>query len=662
MILFKKWQFFKSGVANIPEKVVQTHSLEEIKQEWALKLEISPEDITLEVIDKPSFFSRQWKVRLIWQDQSQVPILSPSQAIWDGTKYVIVPGEGVKLIIPYWQIGEVWFNGVLKDKPFQVSFGDQVEFRPMVQEGLLTWELEVRFHGLSVVAKVRHQPSGHYILAENLPATEELDLAQCATWESLLAQGEIWDEARLKADLEQLKVIHGFRQGIWEEIMAVKGVGEVVVAEATLPVPPEHAQLEDFVGEPQVLCGAEEKKIDFFASKVNLVEEGAVLARKIPGKAGIAGIDVLGKVLAAAAFKDFQFRLKKNVVLSTDELEVVATCAGQPIRMDERTYTVEHVYVLNKDVDLATGSIEFPGDVFVNGNVQDGLRIFAGGKIEIKGSISHAEIRAEKGAKVHQNLIGGKIVIGEKFVVRSELLRLVTELQDQLGVCLRRTAEVIKSQGAINLKPGQCLKLVMEKQFPDLPKLSNRIEKFVLENKDDKTITEELIVFIRTAKRLLTGLGPLDPQSIPLLQRVNQALELFTESLTVEVPEKLSFVVSYVQGATIECGGSFECQKGAYNSDIRVEGDVTIEGVCRGGKIFAGGKVQIRELGGSEVSSTFVQISPNSRLNVDHCHPNVIIAVGKEIIRIEEAYRKLEIYREKGRVQVEKIRANPLRN
>ncbi|MCO1601272.1 DUF342 domain-containing protein [Desulfosporosinus nitroreducens] len=645
----------------MPEKVVQARSLEDIKKEWALKLNILPEDITLEVIDKPSFFSRQWKVRLIWEEV-QVPVVGPSQTIWDGTKYTIVLGEGVKQFTPYWEAGEVWYNGVLQENPFRVSFGDQVEFHPLAQPGLLTWEMDVRFQGLSVVAKVKHELPGHYILAENLPPAEEINLVQFLTWESLPAQGEIWDEARLNADLEQLKVVHGRRLRVWEEILAVKGVQEVVVAEATLPIPPEHARLEDFVGEPEANSGQEGKKIDFFASKVKLVEEGAVLARKIPSSPGIPGQDVLGKVLPAAAAKDFQFRLKKNVYLSPNELEVVANCAGQPVRLDEKTYSVEHVYIMNKDVDLATGSIEFPGDVFVNGNVQDGLRVFAGGKIEIRGSVSHAEIRAEKGAKIHQNLLGGKIVIGEKFVVRSELLRLASELQNRLSACLQRTAEVIKSPGAVNLKQGQCLKLVMEKQFPELPKLSNRLEKFIIDNKDDEVITEGLSVSIRTAKRFLTGLGPLEPQSIPILLRVNQAFEQFTQSLTIEISDKLSFVVSYVQGATIECGGSFECQKGTYNSDIRVEGDVTIEGVCRGGKIFAGGKVQIRELGGSEVSSTFVQISPESRLYVKYCHSNVVIAVGKEIIQIEEPYRNLEIYRENGKVQIEKIRANPIPN
>ena len=589
-----------------------------------------------------------------------VDVLEKPSVIWDGTKYIIVLGEGVKQFRPFAQAGEVWLNGMLQDKPFQISSGDQVEYQPYSQEGRLTWEMQVLFYGMSVVAKVRHEQAGHYILPKDLSAMKDIDLAQVAIWESLPAVGEIWDETRLNMDLQQLKVVHGRRPEIWSEIMAVQGVGEVVIAVATAPVQTENAKLQDFVGMIQVLSEAGNKSVDFFASKVQIVDKGAILARKIPGKRGVPGKDVLGKVFAAAAVKDFQFRLKKNVCLSDDGLDVLAACAGQPIRMDEKTYMVENVYVLNNDVDMKTGSIEFPGDVYVNGNVQDGLRIFAGGKLEIKGSVSHAEIRAEKGAKIFQNLLGGKIVVGEKFVVRSELLRSLSELRDQLTVCLRHTAELIKSPGAVNLKPGLCLKLVMEKQFPELPKVSNSVGKFVLEHQNDDMITEGLIVSVRTTKRFLTGLGPLELQSLPFLQRANQTLEQFVTNMALEIPEKLSLVVHYVQGATIECGGSFECQKGVYNSDIRVEGDVTIEGVCRGGKIFAGGKVSIRELGGSEVSSTFVQISPKNRLLVDYCHPNAIIAVGKEIIHIEQACRKLEIYRENGRVQVEKIRANPL--
>lgn len=590
----------------------------------------------------------------------EVSLLTHNQVVWDGARYVIVLGEGVEKFIPFQKSGKIWFNDVLQDQPFRISQGDKVEFHPLVQVGRLTWDIEIRFQGLSVEAKVRHELPGRYILDETIPVMKEIDLAQYVTWQDLPAQGEFWDEGRLNAELEHLKIVHGRKPNLWQEIQAIEGVGEVVVAEATLPVPPEDAQLIDFVGKPEEFSNTEESRIDFFASKVKLVQAGAILARKIPGRSGVPGKDVLGKTLGVAPFKDFVFLLKKNVYLSEDGLEVISACDGQPIRLDTRTYKVENVYVLHKDVDIATGSIEFPGDVFINGNVHDGLRVFAGGKIEIRGSVSHAELKAEKGAKIHQNLLGGKIVVGEKFVVRSELLRRVTELQDQLSVCLRNTAELIKSPGANNLKPGQCLKIILEKQFPELPRVSTKIESFVLEHKGDEIITEGFIVSIRTAKHFLTGLGPLDPQSLPFLLRVNQALAQFIGNIAVEVPEKLTLVATYVQGTVIECGGAFECQKGTYNSDIRVVGDVTIQGVCRGGKIFAGGKVSIRELGSSEVSSTFVQISSKSRLNVDYCHPNVIVAVGKKIIHIEEAYRKLVIYEEQGRLQMEKIRANPL--
>ncbi|HZK53833.1 MAG TPA: FapA family protein [Desulfosporosinus sp.] len=588
-----------------------------------------------------------------------VHLVEKTTTIWDGNKYSIALGEGVKQFRPFTKAGEVYLNGKVQDKPFETSSGDLVEYQPYSESGRLNWDLQVLFYGMSVVAKVRHEQAGHYTLPKDFSATKEIDLAQLVVWESLPAVGEFWDELRLKADLQKLKVVHGYRPGIWEEIQAVQGLGEVVIAVATPAVQTENSKLEDFVGQIQVLSAAD-KRVDYFASKVKIVDEGAILARKIPGKLGVPGKDVLGKAFAVAAVKDFQFRLKKNVCLSEDGLEVVAACSGQPIRIDEKTYMVENIYVLNNDVDMKTGSIEFPGNVYVNGNVQDGLRIFAGGKLEIKGSVSHAEIRAEKGTKIYQNLLGGKIVVGEKFVVRSELLRSLSELQDQLSVCLRHTAELIKSPGAINLKPGLCLKLVMEKQFPELPKLSSSLEKFIIKHKTDVMISEGLIVAVRTAKRFLTGLGPLELQSLPFLLKVNQAFEQFITNMALEIPEELSLVVHYVQGATIECGGSFVCQKGVYNSDIRVEGDVMIEGVCRGGRISAGGQVSISELGGSEVSSTFVQISPKSRLLVEYCHPNAIIAVGKEITHIEQACRKLEIYRENGQVQVEKIRANPL--
>lgn len=582
----------------------------------------------------------------------------PSQAIWDGSKYILTFNESVYMFCPFLKAGEVWLNGKLQEKPFRISPGDQVEYYPHMQKGSLTWDLQVRSRGLSVVAIVRYEPAGLYVLSTEFPLTEEIDLARIVTWESLPAMGEMWDESRLDADLDQLKIVHGRRPEAWSEIMAVQGVGEVVVAVATPAVPPEDAKIIDYVGTKQNFTETGENTVDYFASKVQIVHEGDVLAVKIPAKPGIPGKDVFGKAIPPGPVKDLQFRLKKNVKLSDDGLKVLASCAGRPVRIDERTYMVENVYVHNDDVNLATGSIEFPGDVLIRGDVKDGLRVIAGGRLEVGGSVSHAEIRAEKDTIIHQNLLGGKVIIGEKYVVHSELRNCVSELKDQLNGCLRNAAYLLKSSSAGNLKPEQCLKLVIEKQFSGLPKLAKHVEKFVLEHSNDTLVTEALISSIRVARHYLVGLGPLEPQALTSLLQVNQALVNFVENISLEIPDKLNFRVDYIQGATIECGGSIECRKGVYNSYIRAEGDVTIENVCRGGRIISGGKVNIRELGGKTISSTFVQIGPTGRILVDYCHPNTIVAVGKVITPIEEACRKLEVYMENGRVQVDKFRAD----
>ncbi|HVJ48160.1 FapA family protein [Desulfitobacterium sp.] len=670
------------------EETTRGKSVENIRIEYAQKWKCQPEDLEIEVLDKPGFLSRQWKVRVcleseqsdlmaksfatsegveideindlsddskvLGQDQKD----SDMQPVWNAEekKYTIKLAPSVRQIIPYPEAGALYWNGELQVLPFSVTGEDEIEFIPSESLGLRTWELVIRENGLTAIAKVKHEKSGRYELPEFVQSDVRLKWENTVLWKETPPEGEYWDQERLQEDIQRLSIVHGIHPEAWAEILFIEGTGEVVIASGTLPTAPVPARFEDFVGECSKGYDENEERIDFFATKINFIKEGAILARKVPGKEGVPGKDVLGQPIPSAPVKDLQFKLKKNVKLSEDGLEVVATCAGLPIRVDEITYMVENVYLLNQDVDLATGSIEFPRDVFVYGSVQDGLHVYSGGKVEIQGSVSKAEIRAERGLKIAHNVLGGHLVVGASYVVRSELLRRMKEFYECLTPCLMQTAELINSPDAQRLKPGQCLKLIMERRYVDLPKMATDLEKFVLGTKDE-LLTQEIIVLIRTAKRFLVGLGPLDPQALPLLHSVNKALEQLVLNISIEVPEKLECSVDYIQGTNVECGGAFTCYKGTYNSTIQAGGDVKIEGVCRGGKVIAGGNVEIRELGGSGVSTTVVYLPGTKRLKVAKCHPNVLIYMDKEIIHIEEAYRSLEIYREKGIVQVERLKA-----
>lgn len=667
------------------DEVVRGRSLEEIREEWSKKLGISPEQVGIDVLDKPGVFSRQWKVRVSWNPEegraqdgmhaaepdaensagtvtqdggSHQSALQQVSVLWEEGRYRVTCPPGLHKVIPFPQRGTLSFNGKEQTVPFAVAEGDVLEFCPWSEPGEQTWQLEVRHQGLSVVAKVKKKEPGRFVFPDALQVGEKLDLEQVLHWEEMPPSGEYWDRKRLESDLAEQRLVHGLREAAWDEIMGAKDGKEVVLAEATLPIVGVPSRLQEFI-EAEAAVEVEKGRIDFFASKIQLVEEGEVLARKIPGVPGTPGTDVFGRAIPVQHWKDFQLRTKKNAHVSADGLEVLASCSGRPVRFENYTYGVDNIYVLNQDVDLATGSIEFPGDVLINGNVQDGLRIIAGGKVEIRGGVSHAEIRGEKGVVVYRPIQGGKIVVGEKHVVRAGLLSRLQELRDEMNPCLRQTAEFTTSSNAARLKPGQCLKAIIERNFPDLPKKAAEVENYVLSHKDE-LITQDLIVSVRTAKHFLNGLGPLELQSVPFLIRVDKALEQLVENIAIEVPENLRGEVDYIQGTVVECGGDFICSKGAYNALVRVDGNVEIQGVCRGGKIFAGGNVSIRELGGSEVSSTFVQITGTKRLKVEYCHPNVVIAVNKEIIRVEEAYKSLVVYREQGKVQMEKLRVNPL--
>lgn len=222
----------------MPVEVVRGRSIEEIRLEWSQKWGCHPEELELEILEKPSFLSRQWKVQVSFSDelneqtleQQDSPLLgvidnlsqtdlesvdSDSDNVetvtlirWEENRYIIEPGDGVRRIIPC-HVGEVFHNGALKENPFIPEKGDVVEFRPYSEPGQLNWVLEVRHQGLSVIAKVKHTKSGTYALPDKLSTFSILDLAKHSEWRDLPPDENYWDEARLDMDLEQLRVVYG---------------------------------------------------------------------------------------------------------------------------------------------------------------------------------------------------------------------------------------------------------------------------------------------------------------------------------------------------------------------------------------------------------------------------------------------------------------------
>ena len=124
-----------------------------------------------------------------------------------------------------------------------------------------------------------------------------------------------------------------------------------------------------------------------------MVEQGDLLAEKVPATLGTPGIDVLGNAIIAKPGKDIPMPAGKNVQV-VDGMTLVASIAGQLLIANNKIHVVP-VIEIKEDVDVSTGNIEFIGDVIVRGSVQPGFSIKADGNIEVYGTISGGTVEGK---------------------------------------------------------------------------------------------------------------------------------------------------------------------------------------------------------------------------------------------------------------------------
>lgn len=195
----------------------------------------------------------------------------------------------------------------------------------------------------------------------------------------------------LDAVLEKIKTC-GIVFGIDHEAVkkAYDSPGSTVVcARGQQPIHGINAQIKYHVtiagkSRPQEM---EDGSVDF--KNLNLfttVQEGDVLAEKIPATPGKPGMDVLGITVIAKPGKDLVLPVGKNVKV-VDTNTIVADIAGQFLIVNNKI-NVMPVIEIKEDVDVSTGNIEFIGNVTIRGSVQPGFSVKAEGNIEVFGSVS----------------------------------------------------------------------------------------------------------------------------------------------------------------------------------------------------------------------------------------------------------------------------------
>jgi uncharacterized protein (DUF342 family) len=135
------------------------------------------------------------------------------------------------------------------------------------------------------------------------------------------------------------------------------------------------------------------------------VKMGELLVEKIPGDDGTPGISILETAIPAKKGKDIRLPRGSNTVADDDELHLYATIDGHVTIVDNKV-VVNPVLNIVRDVDYSTGDIDFVGNVCINGNINSGFKVNAGGDVEVRGFIDGAEVTAAGSILVRGGITG----------------------------------------------------------------------------------------------------------------------------------------------------------------------------------------------------------------------------------------------------------------
>jgi len=142
---------------------------------------------------------------------------------------------------------------------------------------------------------------------------------------------------------------------------------------------------------------------------VRNITEGEIIAKITQPTDGIPGMNVYGMPLPAVNGKPPKYGVGAGTALSEDETEISAIINGNLAWQKDR-FAVEETIVIKESVDVATGNIDFIGNVLIKGEVKENFTVKSKKNITINGTATGATIIADGDVTINLGSINSDIV------------------------------------------------------------------------------------------------------------------------------------------------------------------------------------------------------------------------------------------------------------
>lgn len=219
--------------------------------------------------------------------------------------------------------------------------------------------------------------------------------------------------------LSDVEVTAGIIEANIDEMLAEKKSGKnYLVGQSQKPVDGKDGWFEflfdtDVDTRPKVL---HDGSVDYSSyGNVPSVEEGQKLVKYHPATPSRDGVNYRGEILIAAKGRELARLKGKGFYTSKDDRTYFAKLSGRAVYQDGRL-VVENELVIDGDVSLSTGDINFSDDIHIRGNVLTGVVVAsAKGNIVVDGYVEACELYAGKDVVLKNGMQGngrGKIISG----------------------------------------------------------------------------------------------------------------------------------------------------------------------------------------------------------------------------------------------------------
>ncbi|WP_128739133.1 DUF342 domain-containing protein [Desulfocucumis palustris] len=456
-------------------------------------------------------------------------------------------------------------------------------------------------------------------------------------WISASDEEAKYEKETLINELKKAGVVFGVLSDEIDNFIAVPSKEQVVVARGVPPTPGVDETVELFFASEMTHDNVDEMDtVDFReTSKIVSMDEGTLLARKLPGTLGSDGLGVTGEILPPPKPRSAQLTAGKGAELSENGVEVYSTISGRPwvkVAGTGRTVGCDSVHVQSGDVDIKTGNLRFKGDIKITGNIQEAMEVQAAGNIEVMGFVTRATVICGGKMVIRGNVIGSKLRAGIIFPGAKKISFVLSDIYAEL-VNLAKAIEQLKKMQNVDvgkLDFGRLLLGLMDSRFKNLRPLLKNINNLVDNQSED--IPEEISEAVESLK-CLSGLSCATVENFSkAIRAVYGALEFLSEGR--EQMSSSIFVRAAMTSAIQSAGNVNVTGQGCLNTTINAGGNVTIKGSFKGGEILCEGNAEIQELGSELGIPPVVRVGERSYIKVEKALPGSVVQVGKSRITI----------------------------